>query len=78
MRLPALAADALFIVAALACGVAQIGILWSVFARRAPTESPGAPVTRQATEILWAVLPVLALAAVLVATWRAVRGGHAL
>lgn len=77
--------EATFWVAAVACAVAQVAIVRSVFVARAPhgtgDGSPGplsshkAPMAapRRAAEVAWAVVPALALAAVLVLTWRAVR-----
>lgn len=52
---------ALFWTAAIACAVAQLAIFRSVFAHRTD---------RSAGEILWAVLPAIALALVLAYTWR--------
>jgi heme/copper-type cytochrome/quinol oxidase subunit 2 len=57
-------ATALFWAAALVCGVAHAAIVASVL-RSGP---------RRRLEIAWAVIPALALAAVLVMTWR---GMHA-
>ena len=53
-------ATTLFWAAALVCGVAHAAIVASVV-RSAP---------RRRLEIAWAVIPALALAAVLVMTWR--------
>ena len=67
-------ADAIFWICVAACAVSQVGILRATVAarlRRAPT-----PIHRPATaleEFLWAVLPVLALAAALWLTWRAIH-----
>ena len=75
-------ADAIFWVAAVACAVAQIGILRATSARasqsdRATPANAGAT-HRRATrveEIAWAVLPVVALSGALVLTWRALHPG---
>jgi len=72
-----LMATALFWVAAAFCLVAQLALVWSAI--RAPM--PGnaeAPVKmpRRATEIAWTVVPALALAVLLVFTWRAMQPGH--
>lgn len=56
-----LVATTLFWAAALVCGVAHIGIVASVL-RSAPP--------RRRLEIAWAVIPAVALAVVLVMTWR--------
>ena len=71
-------ADAIFWVAAVACVVAQIGILRATAAARsaARTARAATPAHRPATrveEALWAGLPVIGLAAVLVLTWRALH-----
>lgn len=76
--------EATFWVAAVICAVAQVAIVRSVFVARAPlgaddgsppSSSPGAPIgpPRRAAEVAWAVVPALALVAVLVLTWQAVR-----
>ena len=68
-------ADAIYWSAVVCCVVAQIAILRSALARHRPPA--GAPATlpplRRGVELVWAVLPALALAAVLAFTWRAVR-----
>ena len=63
-------ADAVFWIAVACCVVAQVAILRSVMAARRGAVSPPA---RQGREILWAVLPALALAATLLLTWRAMH-----
>ncbi len=58
-----------FAACALACAVGHLAIIASVSRRSpAPTE-PGVPRPRRAVEILWALLPAVALALVLTATW---------
>lgn len=57
---PALA-RVLFWAAAFACGIAHVAILRSVAKTR----------QRRVTELAWAVIPAMVLAAVLVMTWRA-------
>jgi heme/copper-type cytochrome/quinol oxidase subunit 2 len=66
--MPAIATAAilLFWGAALACVVAEAAILRAVLVRR-----PG----RSAMEIVWAVLPAVALGVLLAYTWHVVRGG---
>jgi hypothetical protein len=64
-------ADAIFWIAAVACTVAQIGILRATVAKR-PAPTAHRPATR-AEELAWAVLPVIALAVVLGLTWRALH-----
>lgn len=69
------AAVVVFAVCAVACAVAHVAILRSVVrsaAARLPME-PGVPRSGLAIELVWAVLPMLALALVLTATWAKVR-----
>lgn len=68
-------ADAIFWSAAVCCVVAQIAILRSALARhRPPADAPPTmPPLRRGIEVVWALLPAIALAVVLLATWRAVQ-----
>lgn len=64
-----------FGICAVACLAAHIAILRSVLRTaggNAPGE-PGIPRPRVGVEIVWAVIPMLALALVLTATWARVR-----
>jgi hypothetical protein len=64
-------ADAIYWVAAVACFVAQIGILRATVAKRpAPTTHRAAT---RAEEFAWAALPAIALAVVFALTWRALH-----
>ncbi len=68
-------ADFLFWLAVGCCVVAQAAILRATFrthARRADVGA-GIPRPRRFVEIVWAVVPAIALAIVLVVTWRAVH-----
>jgi hypothetical protein len=81
--MPPVLADAVFWIAVVACVVAQAAILRSVLAAKAPERAsfPGLaggplPVVRaspRAVEIFWAVLPAVALVALLAFTWRALH-----
>lgn len=67
-----------FWVAAAACLLAQLAIVRSVFVARPPADaSAGAAAAgaapRRPGEVAWAILPAVALAAVLVFTWRAMH-----
>ena len=64
-----------FALCALACFVAHIAILRSVLRTAAdvPPSDPGVPRPRIGIEVLWAIIPMLALALVLTATWARVR-----
>ena len=67
-----------FALCAVACLVAHVGILRSVLRTTAadrPVE-PGVPRPRIGIEIVWAVIPMLALAVVLTATWARVQSGR--
>ena len=67
-------ADAIFWVAVVCCAVAQVAILHSVFAARGPAAGgPTMPPLRRGLEVLWAVVPAVGLALVLLLTWRAIR-----
>ena len=68
-------ADALFWVAVAFCLVAQVAIVRSIVISSPTSVSPSGSESRtsRATELFWAVLPGLALAAVLVFTWRAMH-----
>ena len=68
-------ADAIYWSAVACCVVAQVAILRSALARHRPlTDAPSTlPPYRRGVELVWALLPALALAAVLGFTWRAVR-----
>lgn len=65
-------ADAVFWTAVVACVVAQVAITRSVLVARQPELPAGAHVApaRRSAELVWALLPAVALAAVLVLTWR--------
>ena len=69
-------ADAIFWIAVASCTVAQVAILRSIFntaPQGAPAATPGAPRIHRAMEIVWAIVPAVALAAVLLFTWRAMH-----
>jgi heme/copper-type cytochrome/quinol oxidase subunit 2 len=69
-------ADGLFWSSVACCAFAQILILRSVsggIRRHASERAPNLPRQRGAVELVWAVVPALALAALLVFTWRAMH-----
>lgn len=69
-----LLADAIFWIAVVSCAVAQIGILRSTIAARAGyAASPARRPATRVEEVVWAVAPAVALAALLFFTWRAVH-----
>ncbi len=61
-----------FLLCALACGVAHVAILLST-ARGRTVAVGNVPRPRAIVELIWALLPVVALAIVLTATWARVR-----
>lgn len=67
--------ELLFWIAVACCLVAQVAITRSTL--RAPARSaelrPGVPRPRRSIEVAWTVLPAVALALVLVMTWRAIH-----
>jgi hypothetical protein len=70
-------ADAIFWVAVACCAVAQVAILHSVLVSPVEVgEAVRSSVARRTAEIVWAVLPGLALAVVFVYTWRAIHASH--
>jgi heme/copper-type cytochrome/quinol oxidase subunit 2 len=62
-----------FAVAAAACAIAHVAILASVIRRRSAVADANVPKPRIAVEIVWALIPALALALLLTATWQRVR-----
>jgi heme/copper-type cytochrome/quinol oxidase subunit 2 len=67
-------ADAIFGIAAVACAVAQWFILRGTLAASAtPAAGDAVPTARRRAEIVWAVVPAIALAWVLAATWFAIH-----
>lgn len=68
-------AQAIFWIAALACVVAQVALLRSSFSAKAERRSELVPASPRGSELTWAVLPAVALAVLLFATWRRVAEG---
>ena len=73
--MPEAAADLIFWVALVCCAVAQIAIIRSVFigTPAVATGAERAPIPRRATELAWALLPAVVLAALFWVTWRAMH-----
>lgn len=69
MPLPVL----VFALACVACAVAHIAIVASVLRSRSAAVAAGVPRPRLRIELLWALLPAVALAFVLTLTWPVVR-----
>ena len=64
-----------FAVCVAACIVAHVAIIRSVLRSRAAVADPGVPRPRVLVEIAWALVPAIALAFVLTATWARMQEG---
>ena len=70
-----LPATILFWISVACCLVAQVLIVRSVLAARGlPAVRPELPRARGSVEVMWAVVPGIALAVLLFFTWRAIGG----
>lgn len=67
-RPPSPSLRALFLIAAVIAVVAQLAVLRSVVVGRAPASAPGR--AARLAEIVWVVLPTIALIGILFMTWR--------
>lgn len=66
--------EIVFWIAAAACAVAELVILRTVFSPHSDAHSSASvPHSPRGTEMLWAVIPAIALAALFAATWRAIH-----
>lgn len=70
-------AETIFWIAAVACVIAQVAILRSTFAARYANKSELVPDSPRSSELAWAVIPALALSAVLIATWQKIEARQA-
>ena len=66
-------AEMIFWIAVVACAVAEVAILRSTFAARRANRSELVPASSPGGELAWAVIPALALCAMLVATWHKIE-----
>jgi hypothetical protein len=66
-------AETIFWIAAAACLVAEIAILRSTFVAQRAKRSELVPASSRSGELAWAVIPALALCAVLLATWQRIE-----
>jgi heme/copper-type cytochrome/quinol oxidase subunit 2 len=66
-------AETIFWIAAVACVIAEIAILRSTFAARRATKSELVPSSSTRSEVAWAIIPAVALALVLTATWQRIE-----
>jgi heme/copper-type cytochrome/quinol oxidase subunit 2 len=70
-------AETIFWIASVACVIAEIAILRSTFAAQRAKRSVLVPASSRSGELAWAVIPALALCAVLVATWQRIEAREA-
>lgn len=70
-------AETIFWIAAVACVIAELAILRSTFAARSSHKSTLVPSASPRSEVVWAILPGLALAFLLTATWRRIEAREA-
>jgi heme/copper-type cytochrome/quinol oxidase subunit 2 len=75
--IPRFISDAIFWLAAACCALAQAAIVRSALRARAQRPDGSAAPSRP-IEVAWTVVPALALALVLVLTWRALHHAPAL
>jgi len=66
-------AETIFWIAAAGCVIAEIAILRSIFLVRRVNQPQVIRVASPAGELVWAIIPVLALSVVLVATWQRIQ-----
>ena len=72
--MPHLPATILFWTSVACCLVAQLLIVRSVLAARVlPAVRPDLPRARGSVEVMWAIVPAVALAVLLLFTWRAIQ-----
>jgi heme/copper-type cytochrome/quinol oxidase subunit 2 len=67
-------ANGLFWTSVACCTIAQFFIIRSVLgSRHAPEPVANVPKSRDAVEVMWAIVPAVVLAVLLFFTWRAMR-----
>ena len=59
------------------CAIAQVFIIRSIQSVRQQTPSADVPRSRDTLELVWAVLPAIALGVLLHFTWRAIKSHQA-
>ena len=70
-------AEIIFWIAAVACVIAELSILRSTFAARSSNKSTLVPSASPRSEVVWAILPGLALMVLLTATWQRIEAREA-
>src|SRR6476659_11309366 len=66
-------AETIFWIAALACALAEIAILRSTIAQKRSHNPSLVRAGSQLSELIWAVIPAVALSLLLIATWRRIE-----
>jgi heme/copper-type cytochrome/quinol oxidase subunit 2 len=66
-------AETIFWIAAVACVIAEAAILRSTFAAQRANRSELVPASPRSGELAWAVVPALALCALLIMTWQRIQ-----
>ena len=66
-------AETIFWIAAAACLIAEVAILRSTFAAPYTQKSEMVPASSRRSELAWAIIPALALGAVLIFTWQRIE-----
>jgi heme/copper-type cytochrome/quinol oxidase subunit 2 len=70
-------AEGIFWIAAFACIVAEIAILRSTYAARKIEKSALVPEASRGGEIVWAIVPAVALSVLLIATYQKIQAREA-
>ena len=70
-------AETIFWIATVACVIAELAILRSTFATRSANKSDLVPTASPRGELAWAIIPAIALAVVLTATWQKIEAREA-
>ena len=66
-------AETIFWVAALACAVAELAILRSLIAQQRAQHSSLVPSGSPVSELIWGIVPAIALAVLLLSTWHRIQ-----
>ena len=65
-------AEPIFWIAATICIIAELALLRAAFSPPADPVTAPVPHSPRGTEMIWAIIPAIALAVLLAATWQAV------
>ena len=73
---PTVLAETIFWIAALVCAVAEIAILRLIITQRSAQNADAVHGGSPRTEIVWGIVPAIALAVLLVSTWHVIESRH--